>query len=593
MFLHPSREVCRSALNRHRRGRAWLGAQCGFAAYNLGIKVAAAHALLGSSYFWRLENSREPSYVCHNGLAHRTRLRLTEKTMRCLGDWLVHELELKVELSKPDVDRLAGDFAAGDLSIGAAATTELRTVYFDTPAHDLHAAGVSLRLRRQEGGWQQTVKVDQHVEEGISNPIELQAIVADERPDIRKISDKKVRRAVQKVLCDTTLRPVFETVVQRTTRSIKVQDSEIELAIDDGEVRAGEERQDLREAELELKAGSAEGLLLAAEKLLAGHELKLSSRSKAERGYRLVLGKKDGSIEPEKARSARISRKDTCRKALSSMLDSAVRQVLVNRRAVLETDDPEAAHQLRIGIRRLRSALRALRPLVDRASSRAFERSARDMGRAVGILRDADVLILGVLAPVEAVASDKTGFAELHEALLRNREAKRDEVRRVLSGPNWAKLQLYLTLWPRVLNEIGGLNKPITKHARKALAKAWKKPAKLARHLDRLDAAQRHEMRKALKKLRYLAEFMAPLFNQGEGKRFIRQLKALQDVFGYINDARMTARLIEIQQQRQVGSGAARAASYAAGHHDAEAAHVWRRASKAWRKLERSPRFWA
>jgi len=43
------------------------------------------------------------------------------------------------------------------------------------------------------------------------------------------------------------------------------------LAIDDGKVRAGEERQDLREAELELKAGSAEGLLLAAEKLLAGH----------------------------------------------------------------------------------------------------------------------------------------------------------------------------------------------------------------------------------------------------------------------------------------------------------------------------------
>jgi len=130
---------------------------------------------------------------------------------------------------------------------------------------------VSLRLRRQDGGWQQTVKVDQHVEAGISNPIELQTFVEDEQPDIRKISDKKVRRAVRKALSGTALRPVFETVVQRTTRSIKVQNGEIELAIDDGEVRAGVERQDLREAELELKAGSAEGLLLAAEKLLAGH----------------------------------------------------------------------------------------------------------------------------------------------------------------------------------------------------------------------------------------------------------------------------------------------------------------------------------
>ena len=64
----------------------------------------------------------------------------------------MQELELKVELSKSDVDRLAGEFAAGDRGIGPAATKELRTVYFDTPKHDLHAAGVSLRLRRQDGG---------------------------------------------------------------------------------------------------------------------------------------------------------------------------------------------------------------------------------------------------------------------------------------------------------------------------------------------------------------------------------------------------------------------------------------------------------
>src|SRR5262252_11121973 len=138
------------------------------------------------------------------------------------------ELELKVELNKSDVDWLAGEAAADDLSIGPATTQELRTVYFDTPGHDLHAAGISLRLRRQDGGWRQTVKVDQHVEGGPSNPIELQAFVEEERPDIRKISDKKVRRAVEKALTDSSLRPVFETVVQRTTRNIKVQDSEIE-----------------------------------------------------------------------------------------------------------------------------------------------------------------------------------------------------------------------------------------------------------------------------------------------------------------------------------------------------------------------------
>src|SRR5262249_3425132 len=158
-----------------------------------------------------------------------------------------------------------------------------------------------------------------------------------------------------------------------------------------------------------------------------------------------------------------------------------------NRRAVLESDDPEAAHQLRIGLRRLRAALRALRPLVDCSSLHAFERSARDIGRCVGLLRDADVLISGIHAPVEAVAVAKTGFAELHEALVRNREAKRDEVRQLLRGSQWSKLELYLTLWPRTLDEIDGLNKPITKHARKVLAKAWKRSVMLGRHLGSLD----------------------------------------------------------------------------------------------------------
>ena len=74
---------------------------------------------------------------------------------------------------------------------------------------------------------------------------------------------------------------------------------------------------------------------------------------------------------------------------------------------MLETDDPEGAHQLRIGLRRLRNALRALRPLVGRGSLRAFELSARSLGRSVGMLRDAHVMISAIVAPVEAVASDK------------------------------------------------------------------------------------------------------------------------------------------------------------------------------------------
>ena len=131
-------------------------------------------------------------------------------------------------------------------------------------------------------------------------------------------------------------------------------------------------------------------------------------------------------------------------------------------------------------------------------------------------------------------------------------------------------MQLYLTLWPRTLEESAARERPITKHARKVLRKAWKKSAELGQNLKRLDSEQRHEMRKALKNLHYQTEFFAPLFERRDMRRFIEQLKTLQDVFGYINDVRTAPRLIEVQKQRNAGIDAARAAAYAIGRHEAE-----------------------
>jgi inorganic triphosphatase YgiF len=503
------------------------------------------------------------------------------------------ELELKVELSKADLERLAGELSVDDLAIGHTERKSLRTVYFDAPEHDLHAIGISLRLRKQDSGWLQTVKADHHVHGGISNPVELEVLLTNSEPDLGKIADNKIKKAVKQAVKGTSLRPVFETVVQRTTRNIRVHGSEIELALDEGEVHAGQTRKALREAEFELKSGSAEDLLLAAEKLLSGHELKLSTRSKADRGYCLALGKRGTGAEPEKARLPHLRRKETCSQAFSDILESATRQILTNRKAVLDTDDPDAAHQLHIGLRRLRSALRALRPLMDGASLRAFEQSAREMGRCVGKLRDADVLISGIIAPIETVASDKTGFPELHDALVRDRRAKRDDVRAALRGAGWSKLGLYLTIWPRTLEDRRDLDQRVIQHARRVLAKAWKKPAKLGQKLRTLDVEGRHEMRKALKTLRYQAEFFAPLFNTTKTEPFIADLKNVQDVFGYINDVRMVPHLIEAQQKHQPSVAVARAASYVAGRHEAEAARVWQKASKVWKALKHSPHFWA
>src|SRR5262249_56679503 len=108
---------------------------------------------------WRTETSRH-MFVKNSRRARRSGCGSAAAAGKnaLSGDWLVQELELKVELSKPDLDRLAGECVAADLSIGPAATKELRTVYFETPEPGFHAAGGSLRLRRPAGGWGQAVK---------------------------------------------------------------------------------------------------------------------------------------------------------------------------------------------------------------------------------------------------------------------------------------------------------------------------------------------------------------------------------------------------------------------------------------------------
>jgi triphosphatase len=502
------------------------------------------------------------------------------------------ELEFKVQLSKAEIARLTRKLPSKDMIVSRPSRKRLRSIYFDTSQQSLHAAGISLRLRRGRNRWIQTVKTDLNINSGLSNPVELETTVEGAEPDLDVIDDPALSRRLRKAVGKAPLHRVFETIVQRTTRQVKVGGSEIELALDEGEVRSGKMRRGLCEAELELKRGSVEGLLVAAQHIFAGRQLKFSTQSKSSQGYELAGAKKSGTAPQKRPQDQIMAPQSKCSEVFYALLESASRQIVDNRQLMLETDDPKAPHQLRIGLRRLRSVLRALRPLVDSPSLRKFDDVASDLARQIGKLRDADVLIGAIYAPVEKIAPEKQGFAQLHEALLQHRKARQEEVRTALNGTRWSDLQLYLTLWPRTLEEARVLKQPISSYARRVLQRRWKKVRKLGRKLDQLGPEARHDMRKSLKHLRYLAEFFSPVFARGKTRRFIERLKVLQDVFGYMNDVHMARKLRTIQ--KQYASPEARSSvDYILGWHDAAAREVWRRANRSWKRLEGSPSFWS
>jgi inorganic triphosphatase YgiF len=503
------------------------------------------------------------------------------------------EFELKLSLTGDELDRLAEKPEFGG-EAGERSRKELKSIYFDTPDNRLRDKGIALRVRDEGKGFVQTVKMETRLQDGLSNPIEIEDRVESLEPDTGRIGDRHVRELVLDAVEGSTLAKVFETVVTRTTHRLQRGHTTVELALDKGEARAKGRRSEICEAELELIEGDADDLLDIAQSLFSKCPFQLSSESKAERGYRLLLDVPESKrVAPAHAEKPKVDRGQTSGQAFAEIFRSARDQIVKNRSVVLQTDEPEGAHQLRVGLTRLRSAHRALKSFMDNRVLREMEDDARALSHAAGQLRDADVMIADIYAPVAGAPPGKPGFDELHEALQAHRAAAQSDARAALQGEHWSRLLLSLTLWPHMLERDPALEQPIEDYASKALQKRWKKVAESGRRLEALDDAGQHKMRRSLKKLRYMLEFFEPVFDADAACAFVKRLKKLQDVFGYVNDVRMAAQLRSICAERcRGGPDPSFAAGYVCGRHDGAASEVWKKAPKEWRRLKSLTRFW-
>jgi triphosphatase len=502
------------------------------------------------------------------------------------------ELELKVDLTPGELSRLARHPKLR--SGGAPERKALKSVYFDTPGYRLHARSMSLRVRDFGHRFVQTVKLDTDLKNGVSNSIEIEDPLDGPEPDPARIHDKHIRRKVEKAIRGSALIKAFETDVRRTTHRLSTRSSVIAVALDRGETLAMNRRSEICEAEIELIKGNPKDLLRTVQALLAKGSVRLSPASKAEKGYRLLLRAAPAAkAEPVRAERPAIAKGQACGAAFGAILRAAREQIVKNRNAVLETNDPEGAHQLRVGLTRLRTAQRALKGMIDTSQLREIKTDAQTLSRAAGRLRDSDVLIGEIYAPFARGPRRQDGFGALYEALQAHRAQMQTEARQALLSPSWSRLLLNLTLWPVMLERDPALQKPIGKYAGKALQKRWKKASKLGRSIASLKGDRRHKMRKSLKKLRYMVEFLAPLYPDADIKRFIKLLKRLQDIFGYVNDVSMAAQMSAMPAEFDgLGHSSLIAAGRVLGHHEAKVPEVWRGAAKAWKRMTAQGPFW-
>ena len=233
-------------------------------------------------------------------------------------------------------------------------------------------------------------------------------------------------------------------------------------------------------------------------------------------------------------------------------------------------DDPEYLHQLRVGVRRLRSALQAFRRALPKKPRKRLVKALREVTPPLGAARDWDVFTAWL-------QSAATPDAVLKQARSR-RTAARRRARRVLASRAWADA---LAQARRLRAEESSM--PLKEFAAAAIARADARARKEARGIDWQDSAQRHALRIRLKRLRYTCDFLAHGFAPRRVSAYLGDLRRLQEILGDLNDVRVARVLLSA-----IESPAAAVHRRLAAREKAQL----RKLVPAWRVFEKRPRFW-
>lgn len=514
------------------------------------------------------------------------------------------EIELKLELDQAAQDAIKRAGNIEGFTASRAVTKTLQSIYFDTQDQSLRKAKISLRVRKSGRSWLQTVKIGTGVVAGLSSPIEAEHPVKGRALDFSVIEDPDVSKMLAKVIGDAPLSECFETVMKRTTRQLKREndDAHVELAFDTGNILAGEGSQPLVELEMELMSGSSQAIYEVAKALLKDVPFRFSPYSKAERGYRFAEGQKSETPDPYFAEKIKFTRGTSVELAFRDVLRSCLKQICENRVVVLASEDPEGPHQLRVGLRRLRSAFRLFKPVLNPATVAPLDRMARTIAQEAGSIRDIDVLIEEIVEPLVDKAPDILSFDALLEAL----HAARDKDTRssVINHLKSAEVNRFILdlaaytegrgwLDPENFHQTSLLAQPIEAYSTKALARQWKKVVGYGKRLEDLTIPERHDMRKAMKKMRYGIEFFDSLYSADTVKPFLKRMKKLQDIFGYLNDVAMAESLPErCNVTGRNALAATQAIGFVIGWHEAQCQAMWQHAKGNWKATQETPRFW-
>lgn len=461
------------------------------------------------------------------------------------------ETELKLELHPEDLPRLLSHPL---LSGHVPRRERLFNTYFDTSTLTLRAQRMAVRERRVGRRTLLTVKTAGTSVGGLSRRGEWEAVCRPGRFDFAALVDDAA--LAQQLLCVAwQLVPVFRTDFTRRSWILPHGGAMVEVALDEGAITTGnaqgKHRQAILELELELLSGPVDALLDLAHTLALGPSgqaaqgLRLlpAQRSKAERGYALFTGER---LQPSKAEPLVLDAQMSLVQAFQAAALSCLTHLQANEAGVRHPGpdgalpDPEFVHQARVALRRLRTGLRLFRAHLPRRFVSHWAAEWKTLAGQLGDARDWDVFATERLPAWLPEPMPGAPMAPAEQAVLdwvgAQREAAHQRAAAALGGCEHALRMLAFT---RAVLALQACNEParsLTDWARDTLGQRHAALQQEARRARRLGPEGRHELRIALKKLRYAQDFLASVLPPKRVERSTGALAEAQDLLGQLND---------------------------------------------------------
>jgi CHAD domain-containing protein len=226
--------------------------------------------------------------------------------------------------------------------------------------------------------------------------------------------------------------------------------------------------------------------------------------------------------------------------ALAAVLTALLDTLEANVNGTVRDWDTEFLHDLRIAVRRTRSALKLAGEALPDGMAAQFRPEFKWLGDLTTPTRDLDVYLLGfsgMAASLTAATPDE--LEPFHDHLRRSRAVAQRVLVRGLRSARFSRISKD---WPQALTAAaaGRARPTVGPLASSRIARAHRRVIRDGSAITATSPPESlHELRKRCKELRYLLEFFGSLYDPGEHWRTVRDMKALQDCLGEFQDTQV------------------------------------------------------